>query len=193
MASESRSNSISRSRRRTRSCDQTRSGRLVILVQIVSWCSVGGLLVLRGITTLSNDTDDNPLEVNSTSAVSGTTSSSEEDQDAKNTTSAGAASVQQNSTSPPTPQRTGVKINPSSAILITIGTTMLVIGPTLLLARILDSRRADRDGVKFSKVDPPPSYDDVVDRAPRYSSLFQVTESGELVPITGTNCTSVPV
>jgi hypothetical protein len=31
------------------------------------------------------------------------------------------------------------------------------------------------------QVDPPPSYDEVVDKAPRYSSLFQVTDSGELV------------
>jgi hypothetical protein len=33
------------------------------------------------------------------------------------------------------------------------------------------------------QVDPPPSYEEVVDKAPRYSSLFQVTDSGEVVPV----------
>ncbi|KAJ4426264.1 hypothetical protein ANN_27076 [Periplaneta americana] len=46
------------------------------------------------------------------------------------------------------------KVNPSAAILITVGTTMLVIGPTLLLARLIDSRRHDRHSVKFSKTGP---------------------------------------
>jgi hypothetical protein len=44
------------------------------------------------------------------------------------------------------------KLNPTSAILITVGATMLVIGPTLLLARIFDTRRHNRQAVKFSKV-----------------------------------------
>lgn len=46
----------------------------------------------------------------------------------------------------------GSKLNPTSAILITVGATMLVIGPTLLLARICDTRRHNRQAVKFSKV-----------------------------------------
>jgi hypothetical protein len=33
------------------------------------------------------------------------------------------------------------------------------------------------------QVDPPPSYEEVVDKAPRYSSLFQVTDSGDVVPL----------
>lgn len=41
--------------RRCRSADQSRSGRAVILVQIISWCAVGALLILRGVTTLTSD------------------------------------------------------------------------------------------------------------------------------------------
>jgi hypothetical protein len=41
--------------RRGRSGDHSRSGRAVIWVQIVSWCAVGVLLILRGVTTLTND------------------------------------------------------------------------------------------------------------------------------------------
>ena len=41
--------------RRSRSGDHSRSGRAVIWVQIVSWCAVGVLLILRGVTTLTND------------------------------------------------------------------------------------------------------------------------------------------
>ncbi|KAJ9583775.1 hypothetical protein L9F63_021865 [Diploptera punctata] len=140
MASESSDTTVRRSRRRTRRCDQTRSGRLVILVQIVSWCS-----------------DGYSSEVNSTSTVLAATSSS---RDAHNNTTNSDVLIDKradgvrstsvhNSTSPPRQKRAGMKINPSSAILITVGTTMLVIGPTLLLAKVLDSRRTGRDSVKI--------------------------------------------
>jgi hypothetical protein len=65
--------------------------------------------------------------------------------------------VENNSTSAETkkmirsPQK-GSKINPTSAILITVGATMLVIGPTLLLARFVDTRRHGREAAKFCKV-----------------------------------------
>lgn len=54
--------------RRCRSADQSRSGRAVIWVQIISWCAVGALLILRGVTTLTNDDDT------SSSTDKGTTS-----------------------------------------------------------------------------------------------------------------------
>jgi hypothetical protein len=46
---------MSHETRRSRSADQSRSGRAVIWVQIISWCAVGALLILRGVTTLTND------------------------------------------------------------------------------------------------------------------------------------------
>ena len=65
--------------------------------------------------------------------------------------------AEQNSTSEGAKKMTrglhkGSKLNPTSAILITVGATMLVIGPTLLLARLCDARRHTRQAVKFSKV-----------------------------------------
>ncbi|XP_069689977.1 uncharacterized protein [Periplaneta americana] len=164
-------------RRQSGRCDHSRSGRVVILVQIISWCAVGALLILRGVTTLTIDGGDGlPATV-----TPHTNSSSEVEAD-----TGAPEGAERNATSS---QRSS-KVNPSAAILITVGTTMLVIGPTLLLARLIDSRRHDRHSVKFSKVDPPPSYDEVVDKAPRYSSLFQVTESGELIAISGHNASS---
>lgn len=38
-----------------RRSDQSRSGRAVIFVQIISWCAVGALLILRGVATLTGD------------------------------------------------------------------------------------------------------------------------------------------
>lgn len=46
---------MSEETRRCRSADQSRSGRAVILVQIISWCAVGALLILRGVTTLTSE------------------------------------------------------------------------------------------------------------------------------------------
>lgn len=191
--------------RRGRSADQSRSGRAVIWVQIISWCAVGALLILRGVTTLTNDDT-------SSSTDKGTTSVLVIPRDSNNTTISrdfeehvGAAEeetiAERNSTSAEAKKKIrvlqkGSKLNPTSAILITVGATMLVIGPTLLLARVFDTRRHSRQAVKFSKVDPPPSYEDVVDKAPRYSSLFQVTEDGDVVPIashSNSTSTSFPV
>lgn len=41
--------------RSSRSANHNRSGRTVILVQIVSWCAVGALLIFRGVSTLTAD------------------------------------------------------------------------------------------------------------------------------------------
>ncbi|PSN50987.1 hypothetical protein C0J52_08579 [Blattella germanica] len=158
MATENQ-NVTRRSRRRR--CDQTRSGQVVILVQIVSWCSVGALLVLRGITTLSSETEEPSMDNVTTPTIFGARNSSRDDQRANGISDPsiekGAAEgdpfSQENATAAPNRvHKAPYKINPSSAILITVGTTMLVIGPTVVLARLLDSRRTDRDGVKFSKV-----------------------------------------
>jgi hypothetical protein len=40
---------------RRRSIDQSRSGRVVIFVQIAAWCAVGTLLLFRGVATLNVD------------------------------------------------------------------------------------------------------------------------------------------
>lgn len=191
--------------RRCRSADQSRSGRAVILVQIISWCAVGALLILRGVTTLTSDdpfsnTGNRISSVLVTSRNFNGTKSNRET-DGPEGTAEREGTVEHNSTSAETKKmihspHKGSKINPTSAILITVGTTMLVIGPTLLLARWIDSRRHGRQVVKFWKVDPPPSYEEVVDKAPRYSSLFQVTDSGDVVPIathTDSSSARVPV
>lgn len=191
--------------RRGRSADQSRSGRAVIWVQIISWCAVGALLILRGVTTLTNDDTSSSTDYMTTSMLvtsrdsNGTKSSRETDEYVG--TAEGETFAENNSTSTEAKKTIrglskGSKLNPTSAILITVGATMLVIGPTLLLARVFDTRRHSRQAVKFSKVDPPPSYEDVVDKAPRYSTLFQVTEDGDVVPIanhSNSTSTSVPV
>lgn len=183
---------MSHATRRGRAADQSRSGRAVIWVQIISWCAVGALLILRGVTTLTNDDAFSSTYKTSTSVLvisrdsNGTTTSREIDEYLGK--AEGETMAEKNSTSAEAKKtlrglQKGSKLNPTSAILITVGATMLVIGPTLLLARVCDSRRHTRQAVKFSKVDPPPSYEEVVDKAPRYSSLFQVTEDGDVVPI----------
>jgi hypothetical protein len=76
---------MSHETRRGRSADQSRSGRAVIWVQIISWCAVGALLILRGVTTLTND--DTPSSADKPTSVSvipgdsnGTTSSRDIDE-----------------------------------------------------------------------------------------------------------------
>jgi hypothetical protein len=60
---------MSRGTSRGRSADQSRSGRAVIWVQIISWCAVGALLILRGVTTLTNDDTSSSTDKTSTSVL----------------------------------------------------------------------------------------------------------------------------
>jgi len=60
---------MSHETRRGRTADQTRSGRAVIWVQIISWCAVGALLILRGVTTLTNDETSSSTDKTSTSVL----------------------------------------------------------------------------------------------------------------------------
>jgi hypothetical protein len=69
--------------RRRRSVDRSHSGRAVILVQIISWCAAGALLILRGVTTLTNGDSVSSSTENRTApeiltnrTVNGTSSSS---------------------------------------------------------------------------------------------------------------------
>jgi hypothetical protein len=77
---------MSHENRRGRSADQSRSGRAVIWVQIISWCAVGALLILRGVTTLTSDDTSSNRDKTSTSVLvisrdsNGTTSSREIDE-----------------------------------------------------------------------------------------------------------------
>jgi hypothetical protein len=77
---------MSNENRRGRSADQSRSGRAVIWVQIISWCAVGALLILRGVTTLTNDDTASSTEKTSMSVLviprdsNGTTTSSNIDE-----------------------------------------------------------------------------------------------------------------
>jgi len=60
---------MSHETRRSRAADQSRSGRAVIWVQIISWCAVGALLILRGVTTLTNDDTFSNTDQMSTSVL----------------------------------------------------------------------------------------------------------------------------
>jgi hypothetical protein len=60
---------MSHETRRSRAADQSRSGRAVIWVQIISWCAVGALLILRGVTTLTNDDTSSTTDKTSTSVL----------------------------------------------------------------------------------------------------------------------------
>jgi hypothetical protein len=60
---------MSHENRRGRPADQSRSGRAVIWVQIISWCAVGALLILRGVTTLTNDDASSRTEKTSMSVL----------------------------------------------------------------------------------------------------------------------------
>jgi hypothetical protein len=77
---------MSHETRRGRSADQSRSGRAVIWVQIISWCAVGALLILRGVTTLTSDDTSSNTEKTPTSVLvisrdsNGTTTSSDIDE-----------------------------------------------------------------------------------------------------------------
>lgn len=81
------------------------------------------------------------------------------------------------------------ELRPASLILIVLGFSMLLVGPVVVVLRKCDSTLNHRRGAKLPTdeedvCDPPPSYDEATlgtSGAPRYSTLFEVRDSGELV------------
>ncbi|KAK7867159.1 hypothetical protein R5R35_008358 [Gryllus longicercus] len=81
------------------------------------------------------------------------------------------------------------ELRPASLILIVLGFSMLLVGPVVVVLRKCDSTLHHRRVAKLptdeeDACDPPPSYDEATlgcGGAPRYSTLFEVRDSGELV------------
>ncbi|KAK3921942.1 Autophagy-related protein 14 [Frankliniella fusca] len=90
---------------------------------------------------------------------------------------------------PPAPPGRVVGTGAATAVvMVTVGGVMLVVGPAFMAIKIMDVYQRQRRLSKLSqKDDPPPSYDEVAEKAPRYSALFQVLENGELsaLPLAG--------
>ncbi|XP_063232115.1 uncharacterized protein LOC134536294 [Bacillus rossius redtenbacheri] len=143
--------------------------RIVVLVQLVAWCAVGALLLHMGLASLrpeaglaGNSTTEAPNSGQASDHAPGV--SGDADGLAANASWAGRRAL----------------YRPSSVLMVTVGSAMLVLGPVVLMIREIESRRHHD---RCHKVDPPPSYDEVTEAAPRYSTLFEVDESGELVPV----------
>nr|CAD7267181.1 unnamed protein product [Timema shepardi] len=221
--------------------------RFVIGVQLGVWCVVGALLLHMGMSSFTPEATP-PLN---TTMVSPTPSLNDT-ADYYSDTSANSTQTlpKGNLTIHPT-KKTIYK--PSSVLMITVGATMLILGPIVLIIREIDTRRQYHSFVKLPvrylssnqgkypvattywssarrsarypsgcsdrlvarcytsiivghgtgclvvrdeeidvriPVDPPPSYDDVTEPAPRYSTLFEVGEGGECIAI---NCPSADV
>ncbi|XP_034234236.1 translation initiation factor IF-2-like isoform X2 [Thrips palmi] len=72
----------------------------------------------------------------------------------------------------------------TAVVMVTVGGVMLVVGPAFMFIKIMDVYQRQKRLSKLSQHDdPPPSYDEVAEKAPRYSALFQVLENGELTPL----------
>ncbi|XP_026290594.1 uncharacterized protein LOC113215196 [Frankliniella occidentalis] len=72
----------------------------------------------------------------------------------------------------------------TAVVMVTVGGVMLVVGPAFMAIKIMDVYQRQKRLSKLSQQDdPPPSYDEVAEKAPRYSALFQVMENGELNPL----------
>lgn len=135
------------------------ANRIVLCIQLLCWCSVSGLLLHRGISNLRRIHDtraDDGLSLNV------------------------SCNYIDNSTVITT-QKTQRHMHGqfSGVVMIVIAGIMFIISPCFLVIKLLEIRRRRQRIRRITEEDRPPRYEDVTESAPRYSALFNITETGE--------------
>ncbi|KAJ8874375.1 hypothetical protein PR048_025223 [Dryococelus australis] len=110
--------------------------RFVVMVQLAAWCTVGALLLHMGLASLRPEAAGPGVNAISPATAPAT---NDTDEEAAEVLAVNATAE----TSPPAASRnkTSAHYRPSSVLMITVGSTMLVLGPVVLMIREIESRR----------------------------------------------------
>lgn len=135
------------------------ANRIVLCIQLVCWCSVSGLLLHRGISNLHR--------IHDTRADYGLSHNA-----SCNCTDNSTVISNQKAQRQMHGQFAGI-------VMIVIAGIMFIISPSFLVIKLLEIRRRRQRIRRITEEDRPPRYEDVTESAPRYSALFNITETGE--------------
>ncbi|XP_050421042.1 uncharacterized protein LOC126833641 [Adelges cooleyi] len=128
---------------------------LVMASQVIAWCTVSVMLLRKGLNQVQTSSQHQNNDGNSF----GNNTASTDDQDTKAFNNNGTPAIV------------------AGIIMIAIALIMLIISPTIMFMKILEKRKERR---RTAILESPPKYEDVVESAPRYSSLFVFNSHGDI-------------
>ncbi|VVC36223.1 Hypothetical protein CINCED_3A007258 [Cinara cedri] len=161
---------------------------LVMVSQVIAWCTVSAMLLRRGLNQVNavgntetttqrpaaplyvNEThnDDDPVAVMAATAETVLRNGLDNETAGVHRAAGPTARTLENS---------GTPAVVAGIIMITIAVIMLIISPTIMLMKMIEKRNKR---ILDAELESPPKYEDVVESAPRYSSLFVFNNDGEM-------------
>ncbi|XP_026808206.1 uncharacterized protein LOC113550517 [Rhopalosiphum maidis] len=153
---------------------------LVMVSQVIAWCTVSAMLLRRGLNQVNAASQQPP----SPSSYDGNKPYGGPDTifgDSNATSTAATDSDHhQHGTLVVTEKSFGENGAPAvvaGVVMIAIAVIMLIISPTIMVMKMIEKRKKR---ILDTELESPPKYEDVVESAPRYSSLFVFNNDGEM-------------
>ncbi|KAL4121843.1 hypothetical protein QTP88_014275 [Uroleucon formosanum] len=148
---------------------------LVMVSQVIAWCTVSAMLLRRGLNQV-NASSQQPLSSSYSSKPYGGSVAAF---GGSNTTSTAATDTGHHRQE--TPEKSfdenGAPAVVAGVVMIAIAVIMLIISPTIMVMKMIEKRKKR---ILDTELESPPKYEDVVESAPRYSSLFVFNNDGEM-------------
>ncbi|XP_022168069.1 uncharacterized protein LOC111032145 [Myzus persicae] len=152
---------------------------LVMVSQVIAWCTVSAMLLRRGLNQVNAASQQPPASSSSSSSSYGGSGSAFGDSNA--TSPAATATGHHQHGTPAVVEKSfdenGAPAVVAGVVMIAIAVIMLIISPTIMVMKMIEKRKKR---ILDTELESPPKYEDVVESAPRYSSLFVFNNDGEM-------------
>lgn len=152
---------------------------LVMVSQVIAWCTVSAMLLRRGLNQVNANSQQQPSPSYGSKSYGGgsgvaigennetSTSATDTGQHQHGTSAVAEKSFDEN----------GAPAVVAGVVMIAIAVIMLIISPTIMVMKMIEKRKKR---ILDTELESPPKYEDVVESAPRYSSLFVFNNDGEM-------------
>ncbi|CAI6346651.1 unnamed protein product [Macrosiphum euphorbiae] len=152
---------------------------LVMVSQVIAWCTVSAMLLRRGLNQVNGSSQQQPSSSYGSKPYGGSVAAFGD----SNATSTAATDTGHHPQE--TPEKSfdenGSPAVVAGVVMIAIAVIMLIISPTIMVMKMIEKRKKR---ILETELESPPKYEDVVESAPRYSSLFVFNNDGEMALVT---------
>ncbi|XP_025197038.1 uncharacterized protein LOC112595865 [Melanaphis sacchari] len=152
---------------------------LVMLSQVIAWCTVSAMLLRRGLNQVNAASQQPPLPSSYGNKSYDGPDAAFDDSNASSTVATDSDHHQHGTSvmAEKSFNENGAPAVVAGIVMIAIAVIMLIISPTIMVMKIIEKRKKR---ILDTELESPPKYEDVVESAPRYSSLFVFNNDGEM-------------
>ncbi|KAF0769080.1 Uncharacterized protein FWK35_00010118 [Aphis craccivora] len=154
---------------------------LVMVSQVIAWCTVSAMLLRRGLNQVNAASQQPPSPLSYDSKPYGGPDMAFNDSNATSTAATDSNHHKHGTSAEKSFNENGTPAVVAGVVMIAIAVIMLIISPTIMVMKIIEKRKKR---ILDTELESPPKYEDVVESAPRYSSLFVFNNDGEMALVT---------